>query len=148
MTPNETRIAVINRILSISAIPDTHISFDNGETFDVPSTDVPVWGRVTVRFNAHPRVSLGGRAVSRKYKRVGIATIQIFTPVTNGEYDNDVACAAYEAALTDLADDQPLYYGGDQAGGDIRIDSVGRDGAWYQQNVVIPFWADECLVGV
>ena len=73
--------------------------------------------------------------------------MQVFTPVTNGEYLNDLTCAEYEAALTDLADDRPLYYGGDPSGGDIRIDTAGRDGAWYQQNLVVPFWIDECLDG-
>lgn len=148
MTPNEARAAIINRIIAIGAIPTDRIDFDNGETFDIPSTDVPVWARVSIRFNNRNRESLGGRAVSRKYKRVGIATIQVFTPITNGEYGNDIACTAYESGLLDLADDRPLYYGGVPAGGDLRIDSVGRDGAWYQQNLIIPFWVDECLEGV
>ncbi|AUR98368.1 tail-completion protein [Vibrio phage 1.250.O._10N.261.55.E11] len=147
MTPNEARAAIILRILSVGSIPDDQIDFDNGETFNVPSTDVNIWARVSIRFNARNRVSIGGRAVNRKYTRVGIATIQVFTPVTNGEYLNDLTCAEYEAALTDLADDRPLYYGGVPSGGDIRIDTVGRDGAWYGQNVVIPFWVDECLDG-
>ena len=147
MTPNEARAALITRILSVGAIPDDQIDFDNGETFNVPSTNVSIWARVSIRFNGRNRESMGGRSVSRKYKRVGIATIQVFTPVTDGEYYNDLACAEYEAALTDLADDRPLYYGGTPSGGDIRIDTVGRDGAWYGQNVVIPVWVDECLEG-
>jgi len=93
-------------------------------------------------------VSIGGRGVNRKYTRVGIATIQVFTPITNGEYDNDESCTAYESGLLDLADDSPLHYGGVPSGGDIRIDSVGRDGAWYQQNVIVPFYVDECIAGI
>lgn len=145
MTPNEARAAIINRIIAIGAIPTDQIDFDNGETFNIPSTDVNIWARVSIRFNNRTRESLGGRTVSRKYKRVGIATIQVFTPVTNGEYDNDIACTTYESALLDLTDDSPLYYGGVPAGGDLRIDSAGRDGARYQQNVIVPFWVDECV---
>ena len=148
MTPNEARATIINRILSVGSIPDDQIDFDNGETFNKPSTDVQVWARVSIRFNNRPRVSIGGRSVNRKYTRVGIATMQVFTPVTSGEHLNDLTCAEYEAALIDLADDRPLYYGGVPSGGDIRIDSVGRDGSWYQQNLVVPFWIDECLDGV
>lgn len=147
MTPNEARAAIILRILAIDAIPQEQIDFDNGETFDVPSTDVNVWARVSIRFNNRNRESLGGRTVSRKFKRVGIATIQVFTPVTSGEYLNDLTCADYEAALLDLTDDRPLYYGGVPSGGDLRIDTIGRDGPWYQQNVVVPFWIDECIEG-
>lgn len=148
MTPNEARAAIINRIIAIGAVPTDQIDFDNGETFDEPSTNVPIWARVSIRFNNRTRASIGGRGVNRKYTRVGIATIQVFTPITSGEYDNDEACTAYESGLLDLADDSPLHYGGVPSGGDIRIDSVGRDGAWYQQNVIVPFYVDECIAGI
>lgn len=147
MTINEARAAIMLRVLNSGLAPTDRIDLGSGgPTFNIPDVSVPVWGRLSVRFNLNPQQTLGGNGVPVKFRRIGIATVQVFTPINNGEYSNDEACQVVESAFIKQTGDTPLQYGGVPAGGDIRIESVGRDGVWFQQNVIIPFSFETCVV--
>lgn len=147
MTINEARAAIMLRLIGSGFTPEQYTDLGSGgPTFNIPDVSVPVWGRLSVRFNLHPQQTLGGVGVPVKFRRIGIATVQVFTPITSGEYTNDEACQVVESAFIKQTGDTPLQYGGVPAGGDIRIESVGRDGVWFQQNVIIPFSFETCVV--
>lgn len=145
MTQNEIRAAIILRVTNSGILDEQYISIGNDDTFNIPSTDVALWARLSTRFNNRTQRTLGGVGVCTKHTRVGIATLQVFTPITRGEYASDEAARQFEALFTKQTGDRPLHYGGSSSGGEVRTETAERDGPWYQQNIIIPFWSDEVV---
>lgn len=141
MTPNEARSKMMLRLLNSGVIAQDRIDFDNGESFNKPTSGA--WMRMTIRFNGEVRVNLGGEGVQTKFTEYGIATVQVFTTLNEGEYTNDELARQVRDLFRKKRDDG-LYYGGVPAGGEVRINTIGRDGAWYGSNVVVPFWFESC----
>lgn len=146
MTQNEMRAKVMLRLMSIGSLADDVNYDDNGAVYKYTVNDgTGAWFNMSIRFNGRDQVTLGGTGVCTKHRRYGIATVQVFTPRSSGEYDNDTLCAAIETEFTKQTGDKPLVYGGSSSGGDVRTVSVGTDDSWYQQNVIIPISADETI---
>lgn len=106
-------------------------------TQEVPSGDTP-WCRVTIRHNISGRATVGGEVGARRFRRVGVLTVQIFTPTGEGLSNADIfAKVALDA------------FEGNSTGSDaiefrnVTVNEVGRDGPWYQTNVLTEFEYDE-----
>lgn len=105
---------------------------------DPPSTQVP-WARVTVQHNpTGGQVTLSGATGSRRFRRFGLVTIQIFTIFGEGLVKADelarVAQGAFEGVRT-------------SPGGVIfravNAVEIGKSKEWFQTNVLAQFEYDE-----
>lgn len=130
MTPQEARNAIVTRYLTEFS-GQFDIALDN-QPFAPPETGENVkWVRVSVKFTGGQQHTLG-RATNRKFHKSGILFIQVFTPLGHATNDND-----------ELAEDSLNQFEGVSLG-DIwfyngRIETIGPDGEWYQQNVTSEF---------
>lgn len=127
MTPTEVRNTIQSRYLD-QFTGQFPIALDN-QQFDPPVGNK--WTRVSVQFNTGSQDSLG-TVLNRKFLRKGILFIQIFTPANTATNAND-----------DLARSSLELFEGEHIG-DLwfvngRIITIGTDGTWYQQNVVLEF---------
>lgn len=133
MTPEEARNAILTRYLT-EFNGQFEIALDN-QPFTPPETGEGVkWARVSVKFNGGTQSSLG-RSGNRKFEKYGLLFIQVFTPIGHATNDND-----------DLAEDSLNLFEGERLGdlwfSNGRIVTIGEDGEWYQQNVVLELTFD------
>jgi len=124
-----------------------HATWDvTGASADVPvlysdvAQDVPdrgSWARITVRHNQGYQATLSGTIGSRRFRREGIVTVQIFTPFADGGVDNDalatIAQQAFEGEVTSPG--RVIFRR-------VRINEVGQSGQWFQTNVLADFEYD------
>ena len=118
----------------------TTIALDN-QIFEppIPST---AWIRLSIQFYDGEQASLGSNDGKVRYRHYGMLFIQVFTPVGEGTYNNDVYCQK----LKDLFDSKDLngitFY-------DVHVKTIGRTrmeddgGIWYQQQVIADIQFDE-----
>ena len=99
-------------------------------------TDNDPWAAVSIRHALGQQSSLGGIG-SRRFTRNGTIFVQIFTLIGKSLQE------AYQ--LAKIVGD--AYEGQASANGvwfrDIRVNEIGRDGTFYQMNVLIDFQYDE-----
>jgi len=99
---------------------------------DQKETDMSPWATVVVRHAAGQQDSLGGRG-NRSFLRLGVLIITINTPSGSGLSE------AYALAKV-VAD---AYEGASSPNGvwfrNVRINELGRDGTFYQTNVLVDF---------
>lgn len=136
MTINDIRAAITRRVLNLNLINQNKVESD-GLQFDPKTTDT--WIRISVRFNAGAITTLGGEDVLRRRDRIGIAYVNVFTPMQDGVSPNDELCEQIVQAFEGQWADPCINYG--QPTG-VRIETEGRDDEWYLQTVVVPFTAE------
>lgn len=128
MTPSEVRNAIAARYLN-EYNGDFPIALDNLK-FTKPNPNVK-WVRVNVQFNGGFQSSLG-KTGNRKFVKFGLLFIQVFTPANKATDENDT-----------LADDSLNLFDGERLEQlwlyNGRIDTIGSDGEFYQQNVIVEF---------
>lgn len=99
---------------------------------DQKSTDKSPWATVVVRHAAGQQDTLGGRG-NRSFLRLGVLIVTINTPSGSGLSE------AY--ALAKVVSD--AYEGASSPNGvwfrNVRINELGRDGTFYQTNVLVDF---------
>lgn len=95
------------------------------------------WASVHLRHASGGQATLSGETGSRTFARTGNITTQIFTPSGKGLQD------AY--ALAKVVSD--AFEGANTPGGawfrNVRLNEVGRDGQFFQLNVIVDFSYDE-----
>jgi hypothetical protein len=128
MTPQEVRNEIMVRFRT-EFVGQFPIALDN-QKFTKPDTPTK-WARLSIIFNTGSQFSLG-KVGNRRFQRLGLVIVQIFTPANSGTNDNDTLAKS----VVDLFDgvrisDLSLYSG--------RVTTVGNDGEYYQQNAVIEF---------
>lgn len=101
------------------------------------NTNDDPWATVTLRHAAGFQATLSGATGSKTFRRLGLITFQIFTPIGKGLQDS----YALAKVLTDA------YEGSSTPGGvwfrDVRMNEIGRDGKFFQTNVLVDFQYDE-----
>lgn len=101
------------------------------------SGDETPWAVVTFQHAAGFQATLSGAQGARTFARLGFVTVQIFTPNGKGLQD------AYDLAKV-VSD---AFEGTATPGGvwfrNVRLNEVGRDGEFFQLNVVVEFRYDE-----
>lgn len=115
----------------------TRVKYDNVGTTSVPPADQVPWARVSLRHVTSRQASLAGANGTRRFRRTGVLTVQVFEPPGRGL-----------SGGTDLAKIvQDAFEGITSPGGvifrDVAINEVGPDGDFYQTNVVAFFEYDE-----
>jgi len=135
VTINDIRAVITTRLLNLGLIVDG-VEID-GEKYDPKTTDT--WVRLTVQFNAGGITTLGGEGVSRRRDRIGVAYVNVFTPMQQGVFPNDELCEQLVQTFEGQWEDPCINYG--QPTG-VRIETEGRDDEWYLQTVVVPFTAE------
>jgi len=128
MTPTEARNAMTSKYL-VEYSGQFPIAIDN-QIFTQPKP-AEKYVRVTVKFNVGSQHTLG-RKGNRKFVKLGLLFIQIFTPINTGTNENDI-----------LANDSLELFDGESLGRlwfyNGRIETGANDGVYYQQNVVVEF---------
>ena len=102
-----------------------------------PPADGSVWVRVSVKHSANGQQTLGAQG-NRRFGRIGIVVVQVFTPYGGGLTANDifakVAVDAFEGKST--APDAVTF-------SNVRSNEIGQSGDWFQTNVIAEFEYDE-----
>lgn len=104
-----------------------------------PPVDAP-WARVTCLHSTARQTTFGGTG-SRRFRRFGIVTAQIFSPLSLGsgltlaEKLAIIARGAYEGKSTPSG----IWFL------NTRIREIGVDSSWFQMNVMSEFQYDEIL---
>lgn len=113
---------------------DTEIAFDNVQ-FN-PVRGVP-FIRIAITQTESELTSIAGPALGN-YREHGLMTIQVFTPKNDGVQPN--------ARLADMA---AALYRGYSSGGLFcmppRVNRVGAHEEFYQSNLLVEFYFDNCL---
>lgn len=101
------------------------------------SSNEEPWAAIFLQHTAGFQSTLNGSQGERTFLRQGFVTVQIFTPVGNGLQDS------YQLAKV-VAD---VFEGASTPGGvwfrNVRLNEVGRDGEFYQTNIIAEFRYDE-----
>lgn len=129
MTPKEVRNKLVSKYL---------VEFNGqfpiaivGQPFTKPSTPEP-WVRIAIIMNDSNQTSLG-EIGNRRYQKTGFTVIQIFTPINTGTDRNDEIAEDSLVLMDGIKIDPALWtYNG-------RIDTIGDNDDYYQQNVVVEF---------
>jgi len=134
LTINEAREAIYDQFISDWAA-QTPIAFDN-DKFVPPTTDT-AWVRLNIKFVTGSQASLGDVTDCRLFRREGLIAVQVFTPVGDYTYNNDIL----------VADAMNVFEGKHISGiwfRNVRNDTVGSfEEKWYHQNMIAEFQYDE-----
>lgn len=100
------------------------------------------WARVTVQHSpVQPgQVTLAGFSGGRRFRRTGICTVQIFTPLGDGLSTADQLATIARSAFEGQTTPSSVIFRA------VSVNEVGRDeGGWFQVNVLAQFEYDEIV---
>lgn len=107
-------------------------------SYDSTPTDVDAWARLTVQHGPSEQVTLVSDVGSRRFRRFGIITAQVFTKHGKGMSLSDqlaeIGRNAFEGVATTPG--RVIFR-------NVRTNEVGQDGQWFQTNVLAEFEYDE-----
>ena len=105
--------------------------------FTGPPLPPSPWARASIAHNAGRQATLAGADGTRRWRRQGILTVQIFTGVGSGLAVSDslskIVVDAFEGATTP----RQIWFR------NVRLIEIGPDGDWHQVNVLVEFEYDE-----
>lgn len=127
MTPSEARNEIMKRYLN-EFTGQFPIALDNKK---LEKPDGVKWVRLNIQFNDGNQDSLG-QPTNRKFVKQGLIFVQVFTPANKGTNENDDLCKDSLELLDGVRLNNLWMYNG-------RISTIGSDGEFYQQNVVVEF---------
>ena len=127
MTPTEARNAIMIRFLTEFS-GQFPIALDNKK---LEKPDNEKWTRLNIQFNDGNQDSLG-KTGNRKYVKRGLIFVQVFTPINTGTNENDDLCKECQDLFDGVRINDLWMYGG-------KINTIGSDGEFYQQHVVVEF---------
>lgn len=103
---------------------------------EIPASSA--WARVTVAHNVGGQATLANESGQRRFRHVGIVTVQIFTPTGDGQVLSDqlitIVKDAFEGVTTTPG--RVIFRR-------TRVNEVGQEGQWFQVNVLADFEYDE-----
>ena len=113
------------------------IKWENVGTKSIPPDLNLPWARFVLRHATAFQATLSNAVGARRFRRLGILTVQLFQPIGKGlSGDVDLAKIVLDA-----------YEGQTTTGGiifrEVVIQEVGPDGDFYQVNIVVSFEYDE-----
>ncbi len=103
-----------------------------------PPSASEAWARIAVRHGTSRQGTFGPPG-QRRFLRLGLITVQLFTPLAAGgglsfaENLGIIARNAFEGRSTDSG----IWFR------NARLQEVGPDGEWYQMNMTVEFQYDE-----
>ena len=105
------------------------VHYDNAP-FEEP--DGVIWTRLTIHHSTRQQVEIGK---TKRFRVYGQMIAQLFEPVEGGDQGASQLADTINDAFISVTDTGVTFQ-------TPFIDRVGRDGKWYQVNVVCPFYAD------
>lgn len=102
-----------------------------------PAANEP-FARVTLRHGRSRQATFGPKG-GRRFTRIGLVTVQVFSPLSGGgglSFAEDLAIIARDA-FEGEGTDSGIWFR------NARTQEVGLSGSWYQMNMVIEFEYDE-----
>jgi hypothetical protein len=109
--------------------------------WDDLESNIPVnedsWARTTLSHTQGFQATLSNDLGSRKFRRLGLLIVQIFTPSSNGLSLSD----NYSKLIIDAFEGKRTLNG--IWFKDVRLNEVGADGNYFQSNVLVNFEYDE-----
>lgn len=114
---------------------DSKITVPKGD--DADSNPLP-WARIAVSHSGGSQASLsGGIGGAKRWSRIGLVIIEIFTPLGVGGVLADqlakITVDAYEGKTTPGA----IWFR------NVQLNEIGANGAWWKNNIVVEFEYDE-----
>lgn len=100
-------------------------------------TDNEPWAVVTLQHSSGFQATLSGVSGSRTFARLGFITVQIFTPSGKGLQESYDLCKVVSDAFEGATTPGGVWFR------NVRLNEVGRDGEFYQLNVIAEFRYDE-----
>jgi len=104
---------------------------------EIPGSDT-AWARIQIRHNEGGHAALGPPG-QQKFERVGVVTVQVFTPLGDGRLAADrlmqAALRAFEGKTVRRGSSEVWFRR-------VRANEMGRNEAWYQINVIAEFEYD------
>jgi hypothetical protein len=108
---------------------------------DIPNTDTP-WARIQIRHNGGEQSTLQERG-QREFERLGIITVQIFTPLNDGRKAVDLYA---QTAMRAFERQAATKIGGTSVDEvwfrNTQTNEIGRNEGWYQTNITSQFEYD------
>ena len=95
------------------------------------------WARITVQHVLGYQASLSNRSGVKKFRREGIVTVQVFTPLGTGLSIADKVYTIVKNAFEGKHSPGNVWFR------DVRVNEVGSSGNWFQGNVLADFEYDE-----
>lgn len=108
---------------------------------DVPGLLPPSegnWARITVQHQEGFQATLSGATGNRRFRRLGVVTVQVFTEFGDGQVDADAL-----GIITKNTFEGEVTSPGRVIFRNVRLNEVGQDGQWFQTNVLADFEYDE-----
>lgn len=127
MTLTEARNEMMKRYLD-EFTGQFPIALDNKK---LQKPDGVKWVRLTIIFSGGNQDSFG-KVGNRKFVKRGLIFIQVFTPINKGTDANDDLCNSSLNLFDGVRINDLWMYNG-------RIRTIGSDGEFYHQNVIVDF---------
>ena len=134
-TQAEARNDTMGLISSVGTAQSVKVLYDD-VLEDVPNGDT-AWARAILRHTTGGQSSLMDNGGKHRYTRSGLLIVQIFTPMGDGLKKADTLSTAFRDAVEGVTTVNGVWFN------NVRINEVGRDGEWYQTNVLADFRYDE-----
>lgn len=139
-----TRVQAIDEMLAIfKAVWDTtsyanRVKYDNVSHSTLPNpTEQTPWVRVSVRHGSSEQATLSGPVGTRRFRREGILTAQLFIPIGVG-----LSAGVDYAKIIQDAFEGVTSVGGVIFRG-VRTNEIGESGDFFQINILTDFEYDE-----
>lgn len=95
------------------------------------------WARIIVQHSLSNQASLANRSGQRRFTRMGLVTVQIFTPLGTGLSIADKMYRIVIDAFEGKATSGNVWFR------NVRLNEIGPSGSWFQSNVIAEFEYDE-----
>lgn len=95
------------------------------------------WGRTTVIHTGGQQATLANHQGKRRFRRTGVVTVQLFTPVNDGQVLSDGLVAVVKDAFEGVTTASGVIFR------DVTPVEMGKHGGWFQVNVQAGFEYDE-----
>lgn len=123
----ETTGKVVHYWDAKKAVPTTNDADSNPDS----------WARITLQHAVGSQASLANRSGQKRFRRSGLVTVQVFTPLGTGLNIGDkiykIVVDAFEGKVTP----------GNVWFRNVRLNEVGPSGSWFQANIIADFEYDE-----
>lgn len=139
-TPSEARDDVYGAIATawgvLGPIDYEDRPHDEATTPIPPKTVVP-WVRVQMHHTAGGQATLSNSIGNRRFRRYGVITVQVFSPLGSSLRDPENHSKIVNDALEGVATPHDVLIR------NVRMEEKGSDGHWFQTNVIADFEYDE-----
>lgn len=124
---------------TVTANPSWQLASFYDDTSGQPSPTSPAkpWARAVVKHATGRQDGLSDGSGKKRYERGGLFTVQLFTEASQGQVLSDQIATTIRRAFEGYATSSGVWFRNG------RLNEIGKDGVWFQVNVVVEFVYDE-----